>query len=154
MLSRRRDVQGSPLAAAAGRMGPAPWLALLTAVLALALLRLGLLPGTAQGEDPSLGPDRPPALMGLYGGEVTALHRAGQRLYAGIGGQANIRRKEAGRLAHKKVLKMRHFGYHPDQSAGAGRLIVARVRSSDRRRRPPVVRGRRSVEEGQEQALR
>lgn len=90
MLSRRRDVQGSPLAAAAGRMGPAPLLALLTAVLALALLRLGSLPGTAQGEDPSLGPDRPPALMGLYGGEVTALHRAGQRLYAGIGGRLAV----------------------------------------------------------------
>lgn len=90
MLSPRRDVHRVSLAAAAGRMGPAPVLALLTAVLALALLRLGSLPLTAQGEDPSLGPDRPPALLGLYGGEVTALHRAGQRLYAGIGGRLAV----------------------------------------------------------------
>ncbi len=90
MLSRRRDVHRSPLAATAGRRGPAPVLALLTAVLALALLRLGSLPHTRQGEDPSLGPDRPPALLGLYGGEVTALHRAGQRLYAGIGGRLAV----------------------------------------------------------------
>lgn len=90
MLSPDRDVNGSPRTPSAGRLGPVPILALLTAVLALVLLRLSPPPGRAQGVDPELGPDRPPALMGLYGGEVTALHREGQRLYAGIGGRLAI----------------------------------------------------------------
>jgi hypothetical protein len=65
MLSPDRDVNGSPRTPSAGRLGPVPILALLTAVLALVLLRLSPPPGRAQGVDPELGPDRPPALMGL-----------------------------------------------------------------------------------------